>query len=287
MKIKNFDFFYNKEKKRKCLILGGSPSINEIDYKNFDGIIISMGDIPIRIQDECNVDYWINANSEFPIPDIDYKTINKFKNTTLLFAHSVLRTLDYVSIKKNIEISWFEYDQRHFGGISCNNQIDSRFYLNEKQECCNHIGQTTIQEFLQEKYTTIDHYSTGSTVAIHALSLAIILGCKTIYIGGVELPIDEKDYKYFGANSLADIFKDETGGVKINKLKIKKFFARVFNFKIKSVFYSDIPSILNDFKYLNNLCIKEDIKLFNLCNNSSLNKIPNFKYLNPEHINAR
>ncbi len=282
MKIENFDYFYNKDKDKKCLILGGAPSIGNIDYKNFDGIIISMGDVPIRLQDECNVDYWINANSEFPIPDVDYEAINKVENATLLIAHSVVRKLDYSVIRKKLKINWFEFDQRHFEGRSCNDQFDYRFDLKEKQECCSYIGDTTIQEFLQEKYNTICHYSTASTVAIHALSLAIILGCKTIYIGGVDIPINQKDYNYYGNNSIIDILRGS--GLRVTKAAIKNFFTVALNLKIKSVFYPDIPEILKDFEYLNNLCKSNDINLYNLSKTSSLKKIPNFKYLNPNKI---
>jgi len=285
MKIENFDYFYNKDKGKKCLIIGGAPSIQNIDYKNFDGIIISMGDIPIRLHDECNINYWVIANSEFPRPDVDYEAINKAKDTTLLFAHSAIRKLDYSVIKDKLKVTWFEYDQRHFGGRSCNDQIDYRFDWKKKQECCGHIGESTIQEFLQEKYNTICHYSTASTVAIHALSLAIILGCKTIYIGGVEIPINQKDYNYYGENSIIDIFRDTGGKGRITTYTIKKFFAVAFNFKTKSVFYPDIPEILKDFEYLNNLCRCNDISLFNLSKTSSLKKIENFKYFNPDQIN--
>jgi hypothetical protein len=286
VKIEYFDYFYNKDKGKKCLILGAAPSINNIDYKNFDGIIISMGDLPVRLQDECNIDYWINANPEFPIPDVDYEKINKVKNTTLLFAHSVVRKLDYSVIRNKLKINWFEYDQRHFGGRPCNNQIDYRFDWMEKQECCNYIGDTTIQEFLQEKYNTIDHYSTASTVSIHALSLAIILGCKTIYIGGVEIPINQNDYNHYGTNSLINLLMGGTGGKRgISKYTIRQFLIVAFNLNIKSVFYPSMADILKDFEFLNNLCRHNDISLYNLSETSSLKKIPNFKYLNPDQIN--
>ncbi len=61
----------------------------------------------------------------------------------------------------------------------------------------------------------------------------------------------------------------------------------IFNIKIKSTFYQDIPEILKDFEYLNNLCRRNDISLFNLSETSNLKKISNFKYLNPDQINFR
>ena len=285
MKIENFDYFYNKDKGKKCLIIGGAPSIQNIDYKNFDGIIISMGDIPIRLQDECNIDYWINANPEFPIPDVDYEAINKIKNTTLLFAHSTVRKLDYSVIRRKLKVTWFEYDQRHFGGRPCNDQIDYRFYWKEKLKCCNRIGDTTIQEFLQNKYKTTGHYSTASTAAIHALALAIILGCKTIYIGGVEIPIYDKDYVHYKTNSIKGLLK-EIRKYGLTKGRIKQIINFLFKFKTKSFFYPDIPVILQDFEYLNNICRNNNISLYNLSKNSNLKKISNFKTLDPNKINS-
>ena len=196
MKINSFDYFFNREKDRNCLILGGAKSINEIDYSNFKGVIISMGDTPIRLIGKCKIDYWINSNSIFPIPDVDFKKINQLDTTTFLFAHSVVRKQNYDIINSNFKIPWFEYDQRHFGAKECNDQIDTRFFLKKKQNCCNKIGKITLQEYLKKKFNTTVHYSTGDTVALHALALAIILGCKKIYIGGVEIPIYKINHNY-------------------------------------------------------------------------------------------
>ena len=43
--------------------------------------------------------------------------------------------------------------------------------------------------------------------------------------------------------------------------------------------------ILKDFQYLNNLCIDNNISLYNLNDNSTLRKIPKLKYLNPSRLN--
>ena len=285
MKINSFDYFYNKEKDRNCLILGGARSINEINYSNFRGVVISMGDIPIRLYGKCKIDYWIASNSIFPVPDVDFKKINKLDTTTFLFAHSVMRKQNYDIIKKNLKVPWFEYDQRHFGGKACNNQIDTRFFVKKKQDCCEKIGDITLQEYLQKKFNTTGHYSTGETVALHALALAIILGCKRIYIGGVEIPIYKINHNYFNDNSKIDLLKDETGKLIINKYNLKKFILSILDLKIKSEFYKDIPTILKDFEYLNNLCLQNNIRLYNLSSNSILNKINNFKYISPSQIN--
>ena len=58
----------------------------------------------------------------------------------------------------------------------------------------------------------------------------------------------------------------------------------LFNLKTKSAFYQDIHTILKDFEYLNNICLQNDIQLFNVSANSILNQISNFKKEDPNNI---
>ena len=39
----DFKYLLNKESNKKCLILGGAPSIHDIQLEKFDGILISNG----------------------------------------------------------------------------------------------------------------------------------------------------------------------------------------------------------------------------------------------------
>ena len=79
--------------------------------------------------------------------------------------------------------------------------------------------------------------------------------------------------------------KGEKGEWKISKYAIKRFFIALFNKEIKSAFYSDIPEILRDFEYLNNLCKQYNIALYNVSEGSSLRMIQDFKYVRPDQIN--
>ena len=45
----------------------------------------------------------------------------------------------------------------------------------------------TIQEQLQETSQSVEHYSPGDTVILHAIAFAIIMGCNPIYVGGMDL----------------------------------------------------------------------------------------------------
>lgn len=284
MSENDFRHLLNKELGKKCLILGGSPNIKNIEFENFDGIIISMGNIPVRIKEKRHVDYWMVANSIFPLPDKHYKILNEFFNTTLVFASSVSNSIvstDYNKIKQNLKIPWFEYDQRHFNGLDCNKQNDYRFDFDKPLNCCQHKKPITIQEYLQKIYKRNSHYSTASTVAIHSLSMAIILGCKEIYIAGVDLPIYKKDYVHFGAETNIQIIKASFIEIfrGVRTIPLSAVLSSIFKTKKKSVFYPDLPIILQDFEYLNNLCNSNGIKLFNLSPKSTLKKIYNFNHL--------
>ena len=288
----DFKYLLNKESYKNCLILGGAPSIDDLQIEKFDGILISMGDIPERIRERRQIDYWVAANTQFPRPDKHYDLLNKFKGTTFVFSNSVANStvsIDYQKINKNLRIPWFEFDQKHFNGLGCDQQIENHFNLDleEPLNCCQYKKEITIQEYLKDTYNLDSHYSSGATVAIHAVALAIILGCKKIYLGGIELPKYEKDYTYYGSNStlkLLNIFLKEIlkGDRTIN---IRNVLSVVFKLRKKSVLYHDLPSILMDFQYLCNLCNSNEIELFNLSPKSSLNKIRNLKYLDPAAFN--
>tara|TARA_A100001015_G_scaffold42427_1_gene46585 strand:- start:17368 stop:18252 length:885 start_codon:yes stop_codon:yes gene_type:complete len=290
----DFKYLLNKESNKKCLILGGAPSIEEIQFEKFDGILISMGDIPERIREIRQIDYWVAANSIFPRPDKHYDLLNKFKGTKFIFSNSALNStisLDYQKISQYLKIPWFEYDQRHFNGLDCNDQTDYQvnpgLALKEPLNCCKYKKNITIQEYLRDLYNLDSHYSSGSTVAIHSLAIAIILGCKEIYLSGIDLPEYEKDYTHYRSNSIFRLlfifFKEILKGDRT--IPLKNILSVIFKTNTKSSFYFDLPTIIKDFEYLTNLCESNGIRLFNLSSKSSLNKIHNLKLLNPSDFN--
>ena len=112
--------------------------------------------------------------------------------------------------------------------------------------CCVRINKDrlTIQEYLQEISGYDQHYSTGDTVAFHAIAFAIIMGCNPIYVAGMDL-----DYRKGFAKSQANpeyfINKGTIGHWELLQNNIK-----------------------NDLTILNNSAIIRDIQIINLLNNS-------------------
>lgn len=177
----NLNCLINKYK-TPALILGHGPSLNNIKdelYKyKFHGFILFGCNQWFDIYN-TPPDYWVMASNT--------DTMGKYKNivnkhsitTTVLYADSV-DLIDKTFYQEIINAPYFGFDQRHFKGQKCSvcDSYGCEKYLSNR---------LTIQEELQ-KYTKYkEHYGSGSSVALHMLSFAIIMGCNPIYITGVEI----------------------------------------------------------------------------------------------------
>jgi len=184
-------------------------------------VFISMGEID-RMQANLGVsfglDYWVMANSEMTVEN-SYNRFNSIPGSTLVWADTADRTPYSIAWSK-LKVPSISYDQRHFNNQPCPNckvplNIDGR--IEWAPVACRVIpGRLTIQEELQ-KYTKYhEHYGTGSTVALHAVSLGVLLGCKEVHVYGVDLSysggyVDNKTESRQMAsfdNEMIDIVKD-------------------------------------------------------------------------------
>lgn len=190
----------NKHVGKTAHVIGNGPSakdtIKNLVNKSRDEIVICCNDIDIHLSNiglsihDLKPDYWVLANPAMTVEN-SYHRINAMSSYggCLLNGDSVLysHSQDIVDISDQLlEIDFLGYDQRHFNGKTCP----------DIAPCCiknmHKImqGRQTIQEVLQS-YTKHDcHYGGGSTVAVHMLAFAIVMGCSKIYLSGVDL-----DYK--------------------------------------------------------------------------------------------
>lgn len=179
--------YLNKEENKIAYVCAMGPSLKKyldvIDNQN--AIIISCSDVDTMTNIIPN--YWVFANSIYTAQVMNDRW-KKFPNTTIVHADSV--DVTHTSwIHTNVTNNYIGYDQRHFDNSTCNNCPNN---------CVNFVeNRKTIQELLME-YTGFDkRYGGGCTVAVHCVSLAILLGCKEIYIFGCDLNyslgyVDEK-----------------------------------------------------------------------------------------------
>ena len=189
---------------------------------------------------DIKVDYRIVANN-FASVILNYDFYN-IANTTLFYSDSVDCTNKKI-VEKLLNINYLSYDQRHFFNNPCS----------PKANCCNQIvdNRLTIQEELMKYTKSKIFYSSGSTVSLHMLAFSILLGCKIIYLFGLDL-----NYKVGYVN------------VKITN---------------KDSFEPYLDNILNDFKIINNMAKNIGVKIYSTCKNSPINNI--FEYVENPFIN--
>ena len=170
--------FIDKEKNKIAYVCRMGPSLK--DYlpiiENTNNVVISCSDVDTMTNIIPN--YWVFANSvEGSAIRMNHRWKN-FNNTVIVHSDSVdVTTLSW--LRENVTNTYIGYDQRHFNDSDC---------VNCPNKCSNRIpGRKTIQELLMKYSKYNKRYGTGHTVAIHCLSLAILLGCTEIYLFGIDL----------------------------------------------------------------------------------------------------
>tara|TARA_R110000772_G_scaffold20466_1_gene56634 strand:+ start:336 stop:1073 length:738 start_codon:yes stop_codon:yes gene_type:complete len=155
-------------------VLGLGPSLNKnLDFlikesNKEDSIIISCNNCDLIIP-EIKVDYWVWANC---IPVGQY--INKFNSrmeSKLVWGDSVDKT-DHNFLTNNLNIDHIPFNQ--WNSTSHNPWVNS-------------IRSGLIQKLLKDKTGYVELYSSGDTIALHMLSLAILLGASNIYVSGFDM----------------------------------------------------------------------------------------------------
>ena len=190
-----------------AVLIGSAPSVRYFDFKNFDGLRIGIGDMPWRAPEFGPYDYWVCANSQYPLPWIKShaKSIQKSNTKNLILGTVAFAELDYSETDKAIKQLKRQnnlpaisiYDQRHHHGQLCTPLRGCCFAY---QIC--EIGET-IQEMLGNgTENREDRYSGTSSVAFHGLALAIASGSDPIYIAGIDFPTRRRDYRYIHHNKL-------------------------------------------------------------------------------------
>jgi len=188
-----------------------------------------------------NVKYRVVANSFLTIRR-EHNRFNRTMGTLLIYADTVYTTPKDI-VNSLLKVDYLPYDQRHFKGDHCKWGNGP----NGTSNCCHHIedGRLTIQEELMN-YCNVDfHYGGGDTVALHMLTISILLGCNPIYLVGTDL-----DY----AKGYAD-------GVTTNHDSLAPYVNR----------------ILKDMEIINKSAENIWVKIYSLCEGSPVNNVFQYK----------
>lgn len=260
MNLDTFLLSVKSEIQKPALVMGSAPSVSIIKNMDIDAIRIGVGDLPWRAPKLGPYDYWVTANTYYPLPwkKNHLKDIKKTNARLLLSTASVanvsvgdmpqtLTNLRHLVEQEDIIV----YDQRHTNNVLCN----------PNKNCCKFqnyfkINQT-IQEILNSKINLVaPSYSEGSTVALHGFALAVLLKCNPIYLVGIELPNSVSKYKHYN-------------NLKFNRdLSLMKMFANKTFYNYMPMIKPSNPGYSNiflgaktDFMKINAIAVKLGIKV--------------------------
>ncbi len=260
---------------RPALVMGSSPTVKVLSNFPFDGIRIGVGDMPIRAPEFGPYDYWVCANSYYPLPwnRKHRKDIIGSGARTLIASMSVLHSKepDEVKFKALGEIikssSNILYEQRHFHEIPCN----------PRKLCCEVSAKFELGKTIQELLGSLAQgdepaYSEGATVALHGYALAVLLGANPIYIAGVDLPPTSKQYI-----SYKNWFRAGEGIFR----RAKRLLTELITVKTLPSDFGNagITNILGDFQLIVDIASKFDIQTYCLSENSPLLELAEVKFL--------
>ena len=259
---------------RPALVMGSSPTVKVVSNFPFDGIRIGVGDMPVRAPEFGPYDYWVCANSYYPLPwnKKHRKDIENSGARTLIASMSPLHSTDPDSLKIDALEAFFKsdfhvlYEQRHFRKATCSPQniccvVSGRFDLGKPiQELLGHLASSDAPA-----------YSEGATVALHGYALAVLLRANPIYLAGIDLPVTSRAYRSYKHRFLP------------HEAWSKKFLRLVRGVlddgdKLSDFGNAGLNNILRDFQSIANLASALGITTFCLSEKSSLNDLQNIKY---------
>ena len=267
--------------KSPAIVMGSAPTVKTVGKLSFSGVRIGVGDMPVRAKNLGPYDYWVTANSYYPLPWIskNAKDIANSKAITLIASmvgqHAMIPQDEILTVMKQVANSdqLLIYNQKHFQNKPCA----------PEGLCCaisrELVSGPSIQELLGKLNNSVSAaYGQGSTVALHGYALAVLLKANPIFIAGVELPVKYKDYRAY-----KNIFRP---GERIHS-KLKRLLRDyLFASKHRDTDFglAGQNSILEDFKCIAEIASSIGIKTYSLSRTSPLNSIPEINFINFDEL---
>lgn len=257
-----------------ALVMGASPSLKNFGCAAFKGTKIGVGDVPWRAPELGPFDYWVCANTQFPLPWIrrHASAIKKADARTMVYATVMFAGMSKKRAEQAIEKigssadlpQGLVYDQRHLDGQFCS----------PLQACCFSSAKVQvgppIQERLHNRVPNHPRYVGAHSVAFHAIALAILLGARPIVVAGVDLPELARDYTYIH-NHRVPPMKTRRGGL---RHRLQRHHSWRVSDNRESVFSPYRNEMLQDLKILAGAAQALGSQIINTSKNSLLREVP-------------
>ena len=292
-----------------AVIVGSAPSATLFNFDTFKGLVFTVNDVELRfsrvrpdfsvIANHLWVRPWLIRDSSF----VNYSTASKFFLSTSAYAYqNVSSVLNKILLANQLcgeKLVYFTQNHNNY------QSTDHGF-----SGCCEAVRllsiSTSIQNVFSDHFKLDDVYGSGSTGALHALSIAVLMGCNPISFAGIELPALKSDYIYKSNNvsqQLVNFFGSQgpfpgsddtfekiysTARYRLRLTRdsfLRNTFIRAFltnidpSFKY-SVFYQDIPDLVKDFSFIVAAHKNQGADFYNYSPDSILNQVKGIDHPN-------
>ena len=189
---------------RPAVVMGSAETV--VRARELDSILpikIAVGDLPWRAPELGPFDFWMCANSEWPLPwrKKDQKIIASTNVGVVLVSivsvanlrsEQVSGCIESIRARSESQRPQLRFiDTAHASGHTC------------EPHCSICVARQamglefSIQECLKMS-ANLDTlpFGGGDTVALHGFALAILMGANPIYLSGIEIPMRAGDYTY-------------------------------------------------------------------------------------------
>lgn len=192
--------FIDFHRNEPAVVIGTSPGIANFPYSKFSGIRICVSDAPIRGRSLFQPDYWLSSNGVW-VRSWDFhnaRAINTMNPRTMFLgtAMFLLQDLSHLDemIERTLELVTTPIVLFDDSGLSEKGKL---WYGPDDGHSKTSISCENLFEVLAKATNTRPQYRNFASVALKGLALAILLGCRPIFLTGIVLPSRLEDYTYF------------------------------------------------------------------------------------------
>lgn len=192
--------FIDSHHNEPAVVIGTSPGMANFPYSKFSGIKICVSDAPIRGRHLFQPDYWLSSNGVW-VRSWDFhnaRAINTMNPRamflgTAMFLLQDLSRLDEM-IERTLELVTTPIVFFDDSGLSVNGKLLHDFDNGHSKTS---ISFENLYEVLAKATNTKPQYRNFASIALKGLALAILFGCRPIFLTGIVLPSRFEDYRYF------------------------------------------------------------------------------------------
>ncbi|MBD5529276.1 MAG: hypothetical protein HDR02_12865 [Lachnospiraceae bacterium] len=234
----------------RCFIMGNGPSLGDVDFSKLEKeFVFGVNQImSVPGWEAANINYWVCVDGDI---------LGMWNNSDYSFYKKML-----VLSERNIDV-FVPVEARYYCRYHNLEEQLNINYMNIKEQyinldCPMEINFPDMKKFIMQPYNAV----------IGCINIAIYMGFEEIYLLGCNQSVLEDEIKYYLGNQRINMHAytddDTSGKIALNRIRSKGMY-----FEIKT----QLTQLLQ-YRLLNELCERNNIRLVNLSAPTLIESIP-------------